>query len=101
MKISGFNQTVEWSNLRFSVFDHPPRAASTPLSSTSHPSSLPIQPVTKDDMGIMNILGNLSYEGRYTRLTNSILFDHPFVVLTPQIACTGLSNILLKLKGRG
>ena len=77
-------------------------------SENTEPSNVPDQPQqTEEEMddgesesdmssekALKYALSNLSFVGRYGNLAD-ISPCHPFVVLTPQIACSGILNILI------
>jgi hypothetical protein len=102
--VTGSGLTSDWLDFRFAVFDHP-----EPLLRSSD-SLLPADHEGVDtfeidemgdteinygtEIGIKNVLSNLSFLGRYELLTN-VPTQHPFVVLTSQVACSGLANILI------
>ena len=109
MKLIGASDATEWSDFRFMVFDHPEPLISTPTDASSLPNDSAeeqvkaslVEEITTnstsgvDPIDIKSVLSNLSFVERYERLTH-LSSQHPFVVLTPQVACIGLVNILLR-----
>ena len=107
MKLIGASNTTEWADFRFMVFDRPEPLISAPtdassLTNDSAEEQLKAALVEEiatnstfgvDPIDIRSVLSNLSFVERYERLTH-ISSQHPFVVLTPQVACIGLVNIL-------